>query len=208
MVSRRRTRLTTESVAAFDFMSKMADDVIEFALNDPELLVKLKKETKPEADDLASETGRPADECFLEVIKESFNCPISKREGDDYRQLRFSQRVYSRTGTQNELPMKNPAGEAVTDSINRGAKIAPVLSPSVYFMADGKFGLKFDISLKHGIRVDSNPEKSGSGKQCAVRFLNKQSNLGSDPVRNQLILRVNVSKSSKGADNNYIYITR
>ena len=159
-----------ESVAAFNYMSKMADDVVQFALNDPELLVKLKKEAKPEADDLASETGRPADECFLEVIKESFNSPVSKREGDDYRQLRFSQRVYSRSGTQNELPMKNTAGEAVTDSINRGAMIAPVLSPSVYFMADGKFGLKFDISLKHGIRVDSNPEKSGSGNSVLYAF--------------------------------------
>jgi hypothetical protein len=40
---------------------------------------------------------------------------------------------------------------------------APVLKPSVYFMADGKFGMKLSISLAHGIRIDSNPESTDSG---------------------------------------------
>ena len=52
--------------------------------------------------------------------------------------------------------MVDATGATVEDDISRGAVIAPVLVPSVYFMADGKFGLKFGISLAHGIRVDSN----------------------------------------------------
>lgn len=159
-----------ESVAAFDYMSKMADDVVQFALNNDQLITKLKAAAKEEADEMAEESGRPVDECFLEIVKESFNAPISKREQDDFRQLRFSQRVFSKTGTQNILPMHNPAGEPVTDSLNRGAKIAPVLAPSVYFMADGKFGLKYDISLQHGIRVDSNPEAASSGNNVLYAF--------------------------------------
>ena len=45
-------------------------------------------------------------------------------------------------------------------SIQRGALIAPVLRPSVYFMADGKFGVKMSISLAHGYRLVSNPEST------------------------------------------------
>ena len=41
-----------------------------------------------------------------------------------------------------------------------GAMIAPVLRPSVYFMADGKFGVKMSISLVHGYRLVSNPEST------------------------------------------------
>ena len=37
-------------------------------------------------------------------------------------------------------------------------------------MADGKFGLKLDISLKHGIRVDSNPEKSSGANTVLYAF--------------------------------------
>ena len=159
-----------DCVAAFDYMSKMADDVVEFALNDDQLITKLKTSAKEEADEMAEESGRSVDECFKEIVKESFNSPISKRDQDDFRQLRFSQRVYSKTGTQNTLPMHNPAGEPVTESLNRGAKIAPVLAPSVYFMADGKFGLKFDISLQHGMRVDSNPEAVASGNGVLYAF--------------------------------------
>lgn len=165
-----------ESVSSFDYISKIADDVVQHAINDPELIPRLKKEAKIEAEEIASETGRSVDECFLEIIKESFNTPVSKREQDDYRQLRFSQRVYSKTGTQNKLPMHNTAGDEITETLNRGAKIAPVLIPSVYFMADGKFGLKLDISLKHGIRVDSNPEKSSGANTVLYAF--KQADSG------------------------------
>lgn len=159
-----------ESVAAFDFVSKMADDVVQHALNDPELITKLKAEAKEEAEEVAEESGRPFDECYREIIRESFNSPVTKREQDDYRQLRFSQRVYSRTGSQNKLPMHDASGVEVTESLNRGAKIAPVLAPSVYFMADGKFGLKLDISLKHGIRVDSNPESASTDTGVLYAF--------------------------------------
>ena len=126
------------SVAAFNYIAKMADDVVNYAINDPNLLKKLKEESKEEADEMATETGDSFDDCFLTVIKESFNSPVNKREQDEYRQLRFSQNVYSRTGTKNTLPMKNASGENVDESLNRGAIIAPVLKPSVYFIACGK----------------------------------------------------------------------
>lgn len=146
------------SVTVFDYIAKMADDVVNYAINDPNLLKKLKDDSKEEAEEMATETGDSFDDCFLTVIKESFNSPVNKREQDEYRQLRFSQNVYSRSGTQNTLPMKNASGESVEGPLNRGAMIAPVLRPAVYFMADGKFGLKLSISLEHGIRVDSNPD--------------------------------------------------
>ena len=66
--------------------------------------------------------------------------------------------------------MHDASGVEVTESLNRGAKIAPVLAPSVYFMADGKFGLKLDISLKHGIRVDSNPESASTDTGVLYAF--------------------------------------
>lgn len=151
-----------ESIAFFDYVSKLADDVIAFALADDQLLTKLKAESKEEAEEMATESGQSYEECFQTIIREAFNSPVNKREQDDYRQLRFSQSVYSRTGTQNILPIHDKSGSTV-ESINRGAMIAPVLSPSVYFMADGKFGLKLSISLEHGIRVDSNPDASNTG---------------------------------------------
>lgn len=147
-----------ESVALFDYISKMADDVFAFALADDRLLTKLKADSKEEAEEMAEETGQPYEECFQTVIRESFKSPVTKREQDEYRQLRFSQHVYSRTGTQNQLPVKDADGLSIEGSIRRGAMIAPVLQPGVTFMADGKFGMKLDISLQHGIRVDSNPE--------------------------------------------------
>lgn len=153
-----------ESVAVFDYISQMADAAVAFALADDRLLTKLKADSKEEAEEMAEETGKTYEECFQTVIRESFNSPINKREQDEYRQLRFSQNVYSRTGTKNQLPMKDADGLSVESLINRGAMIAPVLQPSVYFMADGKFGMKLSISLQHGLRVDSNPEASeGSG---------------------------------------------
>ena len=153
-----------ESVAVFDYISQMADAAVAFALADDRLLTKLKADSKEEAEEMAEETGNTYEECFQTVIRESFNSPINKREQDEYRQLRFSQNVYSRTGTKNQLPMKDADGLSVESLINRGAMIAPVLQPSIYFMADGKFGMKLSISLQHGLRVDSNPEASeGSG---------------------------------------------
>lgn len=153
-----------DSVAFFDYISKMADDVVAFCLADDRLLTKLKADAKEEAEEMAEETGQSYEECFKTVVQESFNSPVNKREQDEYRQLRFSQNVYSRTGTQNKIPIHDADGLAVEGSIRRGAMIAPVLQPSVYFMADGKFGMKLSISMQHGIRVDSNPEaQEGAG---------------------------------------------
>ena len=111
---------------------------------------------------MAEETGDAFDECFRTVMREAYNTPVSKREQDEFRQLRFSQNVFARSGAKNIIPMVDPNGATVEDDISRGAMIAPVLTPSVYFMADGKFGLKFSISLTHGIRVDSNESASDS----------------------------------------------
>ena len=155
-----------KSVAFFNYVQKMSDDIVEYCISDDRLLTKLKAESKEEAEDMANETGEPFDYCFRAVIKDAFNSPINKRKDDQHRQLRFSQRVYEYGDDkqQNVIPLTDSSGTAFEGDIRRGAKIAPVLIPSVYFMADGKFGLKFDISLVHGIRVDSNPEaaaKSG-----------------------------------------------
>jgi len=148
------------SVSFFDYIQKMSDDIVDYCISDDKLLVKLKADSKEEAEEMASGTGESFDHCFRTVIKDAFNSPVQKRDGDEHRQFRFSQRVYTygENKHQNKIPLFDTTGQPIDDDIRRNAMIAPVLSPSVYFMADGKFGLKFDISLTHGIRVDSNPE--------------------------------------------------
>ena len=153
------------SVSFFNYAQKLSTAVVDFCIAEPNLLTKLKADSKEEAEEMATETGESFDHCFRTVINDAFNSPVSKREEDDFRQLRFSQRVftYGENKQQNKIPLTDADGNSLDTEINRGAKIAPVLTPSIYFMADGKFGLKFDISLEHGIRVDSNPVlESGS----------------------------------------------
>ncbi len=150
------------SVAFFDYAEKMVDDAIDYAINDPSLLTKAKVDAVEDAKELAAGTGDSYESCFRTIMKdEYFKGPISKRDQDDYRQMKFSQRVYSYGDkTQNIIPLQDADGADITGStsIQRGAMIAPVLHPSVYFMPDGGFGMKFDISLEHGIKVVSNPE--------------------------------------------------
>ena len=150
------------SVAFYDYVQKMSDDIVDYCIKDDKLLSKLKADSKEEAEEMATETGESFDHCFRTVIKDAFNSPIQKRDEDEHRQFRFSQRVYTygENKQQNKIPLFDATGQPIEADIRRNAMIAPVLSPSVYFMADGKFGLKFDISLLHGIRVDSNPEPS------------------------------------------------
>lgn len=152
----------SNSVAFYNYVQKLADDVVNYCIEDSSLLSKLKADSRAEAQEMVDETGESFESCFKTVIKDCFNSPIGKRDEDEHRQFKFSQRVfgYGDSPTQNKIPMTDAAGNVYVSEVDirRGAKIAPVLIPSVYFMADGKFGLKFDISLEHGIRVDSNPD--------------------------------------------------
>jgi hypothetical protein len=150
------------SVAFFDYAEKMVEDAIDYAINDPMLLTKAKADAVEDANELATGTGDSYEACFRTILKdEYFKGPINKRDEDEYRQMKFSQRVFSYGDkTQNTIPLQDTDGIDITDStsIQRGAMIAPVLRPSLYFMPDGGFGMKFDISLEHGIKVLSNPE--------------------------------------------------
>ena len=149
-----------ESVAFFDFVTKMQNDIVDVALGDDKLLTKLKADSKEEAEEMANETGESYNSCFRTVVLDAFNGAVYKRDEDDGRQLRMSQNVFSKSGTKNVLPVQDAAGNAIDiTSVQRGAMIAPVLRPSVYFMADGKFGVKMSISLTHGYRLVSNPEE-------------------------------------------------
>jgi hypothetical protein len=152
------------SVSFFNYAKKLSDDIVDFCIADPSLLTKLKADSKEEAEEMAEVGGESFEHCFRTVIKDAFNSPINKRDEDEYRQLRFSQRVftYGENKQQNKIPLTDASGAPLETEIRRGAMIAPVLTPSVYFMADGKFGLKFDISLEHGIRVENNPEATPS----------------------------------------------
>jgi hypothetical protein len=95
------------------------------------------------------------------VVLDAFNGAVYKRDEDEGRQLRMSQNVFSKNGSKNALPVQDAEGNVIeVTSVQRGAMIAPVLRPSVYFMADGKFGVKMSISLTHGYRIASNPEES------------------------------------------------
>jgi hypothetical protein len=151
-----------ESVAFFDYATKMVEDAIDYAIADPGLLTKAKADAVEDAKELSTGTGDSYEDCFRTILKdEYFKGPINKRDEDEYRQMKFSQRVFSYGDkTQNTIPLQDADGVDITGSVSiqRGAMIAPVLRPSIYFMPDGGFGMKFDISLDHGIKVISNPE--------------------------------------------------
>lgn len=161
------------SVSVFDYMEKIQNDVFEHSFSHESYISKLKDMCKEEAQDFANETGESFDVCFKKIVKENFNGPVSKRESDNYRQVKFSQNVFTRSGTKNMIPMYSAEGTQISDDIQRGAKIAPVLFPKAYVMADGKFGLSFKISIQHGIRVDSNPEASNQGGGILYSFKRK-----------------------------------
>jgi hypothetical protein len=75
------------------------------------------------------------------------------------------------------IPLQDADGNNVTDTteIVRGSKIAPVLSVAFYFMPDGGFGMKFEISLREGIRIVSSPEEQEGPKRVLYSFKRKSS---------------------------------
>ncbi len=156
-----------DSVAFFDYAEKFVKDGVQHCLDDVNLLSKAKVEIEDNAREMAAETGESFESTFRTMIDDVFNAPVVKRDDNDYRQIKITQRQYpyDNEETPNVIPLQDDNGVTVTETmeLRRGAKIAPVVSPSFYFMPDGGFGIKFDISLRHGIRVNSNPEASASG---------------------------------------------
>ncbi len=181
-----------ESVALFDYMEKMQNDVFEHAMTHDSFIENIKNMVKEEAQDIADETDQTFEECLQSVVKERFNGPVKKRDEDEHRQVTFSQSVFNKD-LKNELPMTNTAGDSITDDIRRGAKLAPVLMPKIWSSPNGKFGLSFKISLKHGIRVDSNPEETQSGGSDLVYAFKKADNKRkSDDIEESAAKRVKV----------------
>lgn len=160
-----------ESVAMFDYFTKIVEDGVQHCLNDDKLLAKAKIEIKENATAVSAETGETYESTFRTMVDDIFNSPVVKKEENDYRQLKITQRQYpyDNEETPNVIPLQDADGNDVTSTmeLQRGAKIAPVVSPSFYFMPDGGFGMKFEISLQHGIRVHSNPEMTKSGDGSA-----------------------------------------
>lgn len=163
------------SVAQFDYLQKMVEDGVQHVLNDDKLLVKAKKELKESAEEMASESGEPFEATYRGMVDDIFNNPVNKREEDDYRQLKITQRMfpYGQEDKQNVIPLQDADGNDITETceIVRGAKIAPVLSPSFYFMPDGNFGMKFQVTLREGIRVLDNPDgNEGAGASAGILY--------------------------------------
>ena len=103
---------------------------------------------------------------------------------------------YGEEEKQNVIPLQDAEGNNVTDSaeIVRGSKIAPVLSVSFYFMPDGGFGIKFEISLREGIRILSSPEATEGPKRVLYSFKRKKSiEDDSDPEPSSKRVRVRIS---------------
>lgn len=155
------------SVAMFDYYAKMVEDGIQHCLNDSNLLKKAKEEIAENAKEVSADSGESYESTFRRMIDDIFNSPVVKKEDNDYRQLKITQRQYpyNEVETPNVIPLQDAEGNDVTDTIElqRGAKIAPIIRPSFYFMPDGGFGLKFEVSLKHGIKIHSNPVPTESG---------------------------------------------
>ena len=157
-----------DSVAFFDYAEKFVATGVQHCLDDANLLVKAKAEIEDNAREMAAETGETYESTYRTMIDDIFNSPVVKREDNDYRQLKITQRQYpyDNEETPNVIPLQDVDGVEVTQTMEllRGAKIAPVVSPSFYFMPDGGFGIKFEVSLRHGIKVHSNPEASATGE--------------------------------------------
>ena len=157
-----------DSVAFFDYAEKFVKCGVKHILDDSNLLVKAKAEIEDNAREMAAETGETYESTYRTMVDDIFNSPVVKREDNAYRQLKITQRQYpyDNEETPNVIPLQDADGTDVTQSMElmRGAKIAPVVSPSFYFMPDGGFGIKFEVSLRHGIKVHSNPEASESGQ--------------------------------------------
>jgi len=156
-----------ESVAMFDYWEKFVNAGIQHCLDDANLLQKAKSEIEDNAREMCAETGESYDSTFRTMVEDIFNSPVVKREGNDYRQLKITTRQYpyDNEDTPNVIPLQDVNGNDVTTelTLSRGAHISAVVTPSFYFLADGAFGIKLDISLRHGIKVVSNPESSGGG---------------------------------------------
>lgn len=157
----------SESVAMFDYWEKFVEAGVQHCLNDPNLLTKAKAEIEDNAREMCADTGETYESTFRTMVDDIFKSPIIKREDAEYRQLKITARQfpYDSEDTPNVIPMQDAHGMDVTQDItlNRGAKIAPVVTPSFYFMPDGGFGIKLEISMRHGIKVMSNPEASSGG---------------------------------------------
>ena len=162
---------TPESKAFFDYAEKLSDDALQFLLTHPDLLVKAKEELKQTATDIATDSGEPYEECYKSLTKEMFNNPLVHSEHGDHRTLKITARAFAYRADgdptppkRNVLPLQDADGNDITGSTpGRGAVIAPVCTPAFYFMPDGSTcGMRWDISLQHGIRVLSNPEGDDS----------------------------------------------
>ena len=156
-----------ESVAMFDYWEKFVNAGIQHCLDDANLLTKAKGEIEDNAREMCADTGESYESTFRTMVEDIFNSPVVKREENEYRQLKITTRQYpyDNEDTPNVIPLQDADGNDVTTelTLNRGANISPVVTPSFYFMPDGGFGIKLDISLRHGIKVLSNPESSGGG---------------------------------------------
>lgn len=155
-----------DSVSLFDYMETLQSVVFDNAMKHDTFIESVKNACKDEAQEIADETDQTFEECLRNVVTERFNGPVKKREQDDHRQVTITQNVFNK-GVKNNIPFIDTAGHSVEEDINRGAKISPVLVPSVWTSPNGRFGLSYKISVQHGVRVDSNPEQvqaaSGGG---------------------------------------------
>ena len=120
------------SVSTFNYIQKLSSDVVEYCMSNDTLLTKLKADSKEEAEEMAAEAGESFEHCFRTIITDAFNSPISKREEDEHRQLRFSQRVYTygENKQQNKIPLTDASGPWAFSSLRfflgAGSKVPKV----------------------------------------------------------------------------------
>lgn len=168
-----------DSVAQFDYLQKIVNDGISYVLQDDTLMPKAKEDLRNAAKEMSEETGESFDETYRTMVEDNFNNPIIKRDEDEHRQLKIVQRMfpYGEEEKPSVIPLQDADGNDVTDTLEivRGSKIAPVLSVAFYFMPDGGFGMKFEISLREGIRVVTTPDIEVGPKRVLYSFKRKSS---------------------------------
>ena len=152
------TLLEDETNASyFDHVEEMVRDAATFLLNDPNIMKDTKAELRQTAQDVADETAGDVDTTMKNLFMDQIQSPL-KMTGEG-RELKVSQRMfkYDSTTDRNKFKFEDADSDPLDDVVlERGCKIAPVLSPEIYVLANGTAGVKLSIDLNNPIRILDN----------------------------------------------------
>ena len=141
----------------FDHIEALVRDAATFLLNDPNIMKDNKAELRQTAQDVADETAGDVDTTMKNLFMDQIQSPL-KVTGEG-REMKVSQRMfqYDSVTERNKFTYVDTDCDPIDEVVlERGCKVAPVLSPEIYVLANGTAGVKLSIDLNHSIRVVDN----------------------------------------------------